>query len=85
MASIAHVELMGLRLLVLMAAAKDQFRKPQTSMVDYMLQHLNQGMVMDVKSSFYVGDAAGRDVRCAPFVDFSSPCHCRSWPCFTGG
>ena len=41
-----------------LATEDDEFRKPGTKMWDLFLQH-NEGKI-DIKNSFYCGDAAGR-------------------------
>jgi bifunctional polynucleotide phosphatase/kinase len=46
----------------LVAAAKDEYRKPHTAMIDYLTAQLNSDYKVDWSNSFYVGDAAGRDV-----------------------
>jgi bifunctional polynucleotide phosphatase/kinase len=49
-----------------MSTAKDIHRKPNTSMWDYFTIHLNKKIAVDHLSSFYVGDAAGREDGWAP-------------------
>ncbi|KAK9269084.1 hypothetical protein L1049_000852 [Liquidambar formosana] len=41
--------------------AEDPFRKPKSGMWRIMEQHFNSGILIDMKQSFYVGDAAGRE------------------------
>lgn len=45
----------------LFATHEDQFRKPCTGMWDYFSENLNDGIPINKDSSYYVGDAAGRD------------------------
>jgi len=42
------------------AAAEDAYRKPHTTMWDYMAEHRNGGIKPDLTISYYCGDAAGR-------------------------
>lgn len=39
---------------------KDRFRKPSPGVWDLLTVHFNGGERVDLSSSFYVGDAAGR-------------------------
>eukprot|EP00898_Chlorokybus_atmophyticus_P006386 jgi/Chlat1/6749/Chrsp50S00502 len=41
-------------------ASGDPFRKPETGMWEYFARHGNGDVAPDLKSSFFVGDAAGR-------------------------
>ena len=52
--------------LLMAASAKDKFRKPCTGMWDHLLKFHNGDIEVDLVSSFYVGDAAGRDVNWLP-------------------
>jgi bifunctional polynucleotide phosphatase/kinase len=45
---------------IFMAGAKDQWRKPNTSMWDLFVSKHNAGVAVDFAQSFYCGDAAGR-------------------------
>mmetsp|Transcript_17474 Transcript_17474/g.44758 ORF Transcript_17474/g.44758 Transcript_17474/m.44758 type:complete len:351 (+) Transcript_17474:77-1129(+) len=68
-------------LLVLCATAKDSFRKPAIGCWKYTTETAYPGGHIDLKSSFFVGDAAGRDsdhsdsdrafaqAACLPFFD----------------
>ncbi|KAJ3103077.1 hypothetical protein HK100_004265 [Physocladia obscura] len=49
--------------IVFAATENDQFRKPQTGMWDYFVEHFCNGVQPDMKTSFFVGDAAGRPER----------------------
>lgn len=40
--------------------ATNHWRKPNTKMWDYFTSHMNKNVNIDIKKSFYVGDAAGR-------------------------
>ena len=55
----------GVPLLVLCATAKDEFRKPGVGCWSYLTGTAQAGHKVDVASSFFVGDAAGR-AGCAP-------------------
>jgi len=50
----------GVPLLVLCATAKDEFRKPGVGCWSYLTGTAQAGHKVDVASSFFVGDAAGR-------------------------
>ncbi|RYR05750.1 hypothetical protein Ahy_B06g085568 isoform C [Arachis hypogaea] len=61
----------------------DPFRKPNPGMWRLMEKHFNSGIVIDVDESFYVGDAAGReldhsdaDIKFAEVVKTTSPMFC---------
>lgn len=53
------------------ATEDDEFRKPRTGMWDYLCSHLSQGQSIDVQSSIYVGDAAGRPAKAQRKKDFN--------------
>ena len=42
------------------AIEKDGYRKPAVNMWDYFVQNLNEHVEVNMKKSFYCGDAAGR-------------------------
>lgn len=44
------------------ATKEDEFRKPTTGMLDAYRLHLSDGKPLDLKGSFYCGDAAGRHI-----------------------
>ena len=48
-------------LILLASLAKDVFRKPCIGMWDHLMKSENGDVQVDVESSFYVGDAAGRE------------------------
>lgn len=50
----------GVPLLVLCATAKDEFRKPNIGCWNYLTGTVQAGHEVDLASSFFVGDAAGR-------------------------
>ena len=53
--------------MVLMAATtKSKYRKPCTGMWDHLVKFENAAVEVDMKSSFYVGDAAGREDKWMP-------------------
>lgn len=51
------IELLNLPLILMSSIAKDQYRKSETGMWKYLISLYN---AIDLNSSFYVGDAAGR-------------------------
>ncbi len=53
-------------LLLLAATAKDNYRKPCMGMWDHLVNRGNGSVVIDMKSSMYVGDAAGREAGWMP-------------------
>ena len=53
-------------LLLLAATSRDMYRKPCVAMWDYMIKSENGGVAADLKESFYVGDAAGREANWKP-------------------
>ena len=57
---------LGIPLLLMASLTKDINRKPCTGMWDSLLQHENGGVDIDMKVSFYVGDAAGREAGWMP-------------------
>ena len=52
-----------LPLLLLAATSKDKYRKPSVGMWDHLTGLENGGVTVDLKKSFYVGDAAGREAE----------------------
>lgn len=56
---------------VFVATSKDNFRKPGTGMWDVFVQLIGGVERIDAKSSFFVGDAAGRPARPGQAKDFS--------------
>ena len=46
--------------LILLAIGENLYRKPRPGMFDVLQKELNGGIEIDLKTSFYVGDAAGR-------------------------
>lgn len=51
---------LGFPILGCIAAATNHWRKPHTTMWEFVEQKLNQGVKVDRTQSFYCGDAAGR-------------------------
>uniref|UniRef100_A0A8C7WSQ4 Polynucleotide kinase 3'-phosphatase n=1 Tax=Oryzias sinensis TaxID=183150 RepID=A0A8C7WSQ4_9TELE len=51
---------------VFVAAGPGIYRKPVTGMWDHLCEKANDGVTVDLKQSFYVGDAAGRPENWAP-------------------
>ncbi|KAF8781717.1 bifunctional polynucleotide phosphatase/kinase-like [Argiope bruennichi] len=60
------VQKLGVPVQVMVSTGSGKYRKPNTGMWDYFVQKCNQGMPVDIKSSLYVGDAAGRPDNWAP-------------------
>ena len=50
-------------LLLLAATSRDKYRKPCVAMWEHMIKLENGGVAADLKESFYVGDAAGREAN----------------------
>ena len=55
----------------LAAITKDDNRKPGVGMWEYFLKNLNGNMKVNMKKSFYCGDAAGRPKTADHKKDFS--------------
>ena len=53
-------ELGRVSVLLLASLEDDEYRKPRTKMWDYFIERKNEGVVVDMSESYYVGDAAGR-------------------------
>lgn len=53
------------------ALGYDQYRKPGTGMIELFFEEYNEGVEVDVASSVYVGDAAGRPARMGMQEDHS--------------
>ena len=53
-------------LLLMAATTKDIYRKPCTGMWDHLVNFENGKEEVDIRSSFYVGDAAGREDKWLP-------------------
>ncbi|BFZ15733.1 hypothetical protein BsWGS_18772 [Bradybaena similaris] len=51
---------------VFIATHEGRYRKPMTGMWEILQNRYNDGVSIDLASSFYVGDAAGRQVNWAP-------------------
>jgi len=58
-------------MLFLAATHSDQYRKPATSTWEYFLKKFTKTGKIDVKKSFYCGDAAGRPKEGDKKKDFS--------------
>jgi bifunctional polynucleotide phosphatase/kinase len=50
----------GIPIQAYVSTTKDAWRKPSKNMWEYMSTYRNQGIKVEAKNSFYVGDAAGR-------------------------
>lgn len=57
---------LGVPFLLMAACAKDKFRKPCIGMWEHLLKVHNGTMEVDMTTSIYVGDAAGREVNWLP-------------------
>uniref|UniRef100_A0ABM0MWD8 Bifunctional polynucleotide phosphatase/kinase-like n=1 Tax=Saccoglossus kowalevskii TaxID=10224 RepID=A0ABM0MWD8_SACKO len=57
---------LGFPVQVFMCTGQNQFRKPSVLVFDHMEKNCNDGIAVDRKKSYYVGDAAGRDKDWAP-------------------
>jgi bifunctional polynucleotide phosphatase/kinase len=66
------IEALKIPIIVFIATDKDKYRKPRTSLWEYMIQSCNSGM--NPSEAIFVGDAAGRgpDGKLRPKKDFSS-------------
>ncbi|ELR14356.1 DNA 3'phosphatase [Acanthamoeba castellanii str. Neff] len=65
---------LGVPIQAFIAGGGDSWRKPSTDMWDFMCRHCNGGVAVDMESSFYCGDAAGRSAdptQGRPKRDFS--------------
>jgi len=56
----AVVAKLGVPVQIFMALQKDEYRKPETGMWQYMVEHCNDGIQPDLSASLFVGDFAGR-------------------------
>ncbi|CAH0391580.1 unnamed protein product [Bemisia tabaci] len=68
------VEELKIPVQVFAATQQDIFRKPAPGMWNVLVKEMNSGIEIDMGNSFYVGDAAGRNVNWAPHKskDFSA-------------
>eukprot|EP00732_Lithocolla_globosa_P004651 Lithocolla_globosa_v1_NODE_4396_length_1446_cov_2.690870.p1 type:complete len:440 gc:universal NODE_4396_length_1446_cov_2.690870:1331-12(-) len=57
---------LGFPLQVLAATTDDIYRKPSTSMWDYLVENMNEGIKPDLEDCMYIGDAAGRPEKWKP-------------------
>ena len=51
---------------ILIATGETHYRKPSTEMWKFLLENCNKSVTVDMKESFYIGDAAGRAKNWAP-------------------
>lgn len=65
------VTALGVPVMVMAATTSDDFRKPCSGMWNFLTNELNDGIAIDIASSVYVGDAAGRPAKGARKKDFS--------------
>jgi len=66
---------LGVPIQVFAATESDYYRKPSVGMWETMIKHYNGGAEVDLASSTYVGDAAGREKSGARKKDFSNSDH----------
>lgn len=59
-------------MLFLAATYVDEYRKPATNAWDYFLKNYTKKGTIDMKGSFYCGDAAGRPKEGTRKKDFSN-------------
>lgn len=57
---------MGVPFRIFVATGRDKYRKPCISMWQFMLDTFMSGLRLDLSASFFVGDAAGRQVNWQP-------------------
>ena len=62
----AIAERLHVPLLVLASTSRDVYRKPCTGMWQHLVKYEMSGVEVDMDSSFYVGDAAGREDNWRP-------------------
>lgn len=62
----AIVSKLDIPVFILASSGETHFRKPATEMWNYFVNTLNKKVVVDMKESYYVGDAAGRPKNWAP-------------------
>lgn len=62
---------MDLPIVFLAATASDKYRKPATGMWEFCLETVFSEFAIDMKASFYCGDAAGRPKTATRPKDFS--------------
>lgn len=60
------IQKLGVPIQAIVSTGTGKYRKPNTGMWDYFAQKCNQGIPIDMGSSFFVGDAAGRPANWAP-------------------
>lgn len=59
---------MGIPLQACLATCDDEYKKPAKGMWEFFTKEMNGKLAIDMKNSFYCGDAAGRK---GPPKDFS--------------
>ncbi|XP_078368438.1 bifunctional polynucleotide phosphatase/kinase-like [Oculina patagonica] len=64
---------------VLIAPGENEYRKPVSGMWKYLLEKANDGIAVELKDSFYVGDAAGRVANWAPGKNMDFSCSDRTF------
>jgi bifunctional polynucleotide phosphatase/kinase len=62
---------LGIKALAMVSCSDDHYRKPCTTMWDFFVKNLNEGLTIDFSVSKYVGDAAGRPATGKRKKDFN--------------
>ena len=62
----AIVSQLDVPVFILASSGETHFRKPATEMWEFFVKNLNKKVAVDMKESYYVGDAAGRPKNWAP-------------------
>eukprot|EP01102_Stenamoeba_stenopodia_P003221 TRINITY_DN13157_c0_g1_i1.p1 TRINITY_DN13157_c0_g1~~TRINITY_DN13157_c0_g1_i1.p1 ORF type:complete len:571 (+),score=178.41 TRINITY_DN13157_c0_g1_i1:42-1754(+) len=70
---------LGIPLQAFMATGNDQYRKPASTMWHFLLQNCNGGVEVNMKKSFYCGDAAGRPREWSPGASKDFNCSDRAF------
>lgn len=77
-------EVFGVPVQALISPNKDYYHKPSPGMWAYMAKNLNGDKAIDVKQSYYVGDAAGRPKNGPRAADFDNTDYKFSLNCGVG-
>ena len=60
---VQSIELCNIPIISFVAGADDKYRKPNTSILQYYIQQINNNQSIDINNSIFIGDAAGRIVN----------------------